>query len=129
MSTNMSMSDYLNSTNNDTILNPNIASQVSNAFEWPSIIIISLIIVNLFAAVLSILLIVFDNYQFHNTWVITPSRRIPLSIALAIVVSHSIFVLQAFNALAALDTVTLPKMKTLACRVVHELAFAGLQAC
>ena len=125
MSNSTSLTGTFNLTDNST-LTPDFANAVSDIFGSTSIAVIALTVVNFFAAFLSILLIVDDNHSAHKTWYITPSRRIPLALALAIMLSHLIFILKAFNGLTAFATSNPPKMKTLACRVLNELGFWGL---
>src|SRR5579862_4027924 len=99
MSDSISQSDNFNGSNNSASSSNFAEAIVSDAFGSKSVAIIALIVVNFFAAILAIIVIVSDNRRVHRTWAVTPSRRIPLSLAFAVTLSHVVFILKAFNGL------------------------------
>ena len=76
---------------------PEIIQQVTELFAGSSIAAVALTVFNFFAAVLAAVLISVDNRRFHKSWKVAPSNRVPLSLAIAISISHLFFILKAFN--------------------------------
>jgi len=99
---------------------------IQNLFGGTSIASIVLTVFNFVAALAAIILILFDNRRVHKAWKIAPSLRIPLSLAVAICISHVFFMTKAFIGLRALDTSSPPKSERLACQIFNELGFWGI---
>jgi hypothetical protein len=106
-------------------ITPELVQQVNELFGGTSIAAISLTVFNFFAALLAAVLITVDNRRFHRSWKVAPSNRVPLSLAIAIAISHLFFMLKAFNGLQSFQTFDPPKGRELACRIFNETGYWG----
>ena len=101
-------------------------NMIKNLFGGTSIASITLTVINFLAALAAIILILVDNRRVHKTWKIAPSLRIPLSLAVAICISHVFFMTKAFIGLGAFHMPNPPKNERVACQIFNELGFWGL---
>jgi hypothetical protein len=104
---------------------PALVQEVTELFGGTSIAAMALTVFNFFAAVLAAVLISVDNRRFHKSWKVAPSNRVPLSLAVAISVSHLFFMLKAFNGLQSFQTFDPPKGRKLACTIFNDTGFWG----
>src|SRR5579859_4663446 len=103
----------------------NAFQDITAVFSATSLVVIGFTVINTLAAFLALVLIMVDNRRAHKTWRISPSNRIPLSLAVAITISHVLFVAKACNGLETFQTADPPKGRKLACKVFNELGFWG----
>src|ERR1700721_2966233 len=104
--------------NQSTLFNSTqLIEKLEDEFGTASVIVLALTVVNFFAAVLTIILVLGDNINIHKTWKLDALRRIPFSIALAVAVSHLFFMLKALNGIAWLRELNSGgALMTLACK-------------
>jgi len=118
-----------NLTGNGT-LSESTVTQINDQFTVPTTAILALTVVNLFAALLTAALVLGDNIRLNRTWKLDPSRRIPFSVALGIVLSHVAFILKDLNGLKWWDSLSHGNWTDLSslqlpCMVYNQLGFWG----
>jgi hypothetical protein len=105
---------------------PQLVQAITELFGGTSIAVIALTVFNFFSAVLATVLVAMDNRRFYKTWRVAPSNRVPLSLAIAIAISHLFFMLKAFNGLQSFQTFDPPPGRKLACSIFNETGFWGI---
>jgi hypothetical protein len=109
----------------DSHIDPAVLQQIPRLFGPTSLATITLTILNGFASLLLIVLILVDNPNLKQWWKIVPSNRIPLSLAISIFVSHGIFIGKEFVGLNSFESVESTSENRLLCEIFNNLGFWG----
>jgi hypothetical protein len=90
------LSSSFNLTGNGT-LTPMTITQLEQQFGATTVTVLALTVINFFAAVLTVILVLCDNFRLNRTLSLDRSRRLPFTAALGVVVSHTVFLLKDLN--------------------------------